>query len=72
MLVNPGGEFTQRAQQAIFMAQELARKNNQQQIDALHLLYSLVSQEETVVATILTKLKIDIPELKNKIIKAIF
>lgn len=71
MLVNPGGEFTQRAQQAIFMAQELARKQNQQQIDALHLLYSLISQEETVVATILRKLKVDILTLKNKIIKAI-
>ncbi len=71
MLVNPGGEFTQRAQQAIFMAQELARKQNQQQIDALHLLYSLVSQEETIVATILRKVKIDVLGLKNKVIKVV-
>ncbi|MEA3453048.1 MAG: AAA family ATPase [Patescibacteria group bacterium] len=71
MLVNPGGEFTQRAQQAIFMAQELARKQNQQQIDALHLLYSLVSQEGTVVATILKKIKIDTIGLKQKTLNAI-
>ncbi len=71
MLVNPGGEFTQRAQQAIFMAQELARRHNQQQIDALHLLYSLVSQEETVVAVILKKIKIDVVGLKQKILNAI-
>ncbi len=71
MLASPGGEFTQRAQQSIFMAQELARNQNQQQIDALHLLYSLISQEDTVVATILAKLKIDIPELKQKIFKII-
>jgi ATP-dependent Clp protease ATP-binding subunit ClpB len=71
MLVNPGGEFTQRAQQAIFMAQELARTHSQQQIDALHLLYSLVSQEETVVATILKKVKIDVVGLKQKILNII-
>lgn len=71
MLVNPGGEFTQRAQQAIFMAQELARKQDQQQIDALHLLYSLISQEGTVVSTILKKIKIDIVGLKQKTLNAI-
>ncbi|MBU3964573.1 AAA family ATPase [Patescibacteria group bacterium] len=71
MFANPGGDFTQRAQQAILMAQSLARKENQQQIDALHLLYSLVSQEDTIVFTILRKLKIAVPDLKNKILKAI-
>jgi len=71
MLVNPGGEFTQKAQQAIFMAQGLARQRNQQQIDALHLLYSLLSQEDTVVAAVLRKLKIDTAGLKDKTMKAI-
>jgi ATP-dependent Clp protease ATP-binding subunit ClpB len=71
MFANPGGEFTQRAQQAILMAQSLARKQNQQQIDALHLLYSLISQEDTIVFVLLRKLKIDIADLKNKVAKAI-
>ena len=68
MFANPGGEFTQRAQQAIMMSQNLARHENQQQIDALHLLYSLTNQEETIVATILRKLQIDVDGLKKKII----
>ena len=67
MFANPGGEFTQRAQQAIMMSQNLARHEKQQQIDALHLLYSLINQEETIVATILRKLQIDIEGLKNKV-----
>ncbi len=71
MLVNPGGEFTQKAQQAIFMAQQLAREKGQEQVDALHLLYSLLSQEDTVVVTILRKTKIDIEELKKKTIAQI-
>ncbi len=71
MFANPGGDFTQRAQQAIVMAQSLARKQNQRQVDALHLLYSLVSQEDTIVFTLLRKLKIVVLDLKNKTVKAI-
>ena len=71
MFANPSGEFTQRAQQAIMMAQKIARHENQQQIDALHLLYSLINQEETIVSTILRKLQINIEELKKKIISSI-
>jgi len=71
MFANPGGEFTQRAQQAIMMSQKLARHENQQQIDALHLLYSLINQEETIVATILRKLQIDMESLKKKTITAV-
>ncbi len=71
MLVNPGGEFTQRAQQAVLMAQQLAQKKEQQQIDALHLLYSLLSQEDTVVATLLRKIKLQSEQVKIQVIKAI-
>ena len=66
MLVNPGGEFTQKAQEALFRAQEIAKNKKQQQIDTLHLLSALLSQEGTVVSTILRKLKIDIETLKKK------
>ncbi len=44
-----GGNFTHKAQEAILYGQDLARERGQQQIDALHLLYSLLSQEESVV-----------------------
>lgn len=38
------GQFTHKAQEAIIAAQDLAREKGQQQIDALHLLYALLSQ----------------------------
>ena len=48
------------------MAQDIAREQGQQQIDALHLLLALVSQEGSVVLTLLQKLGVDIEGLKKK------
>ncbi len=61
-----GANFTHKAQQAIIQAQSIARKRGQQQIDALHLILSLLSQEDSIVLTLLRKLKIDIDQLKKK------
>jgi len=61
-----GANFTHKAQEAILLAQDAAREMGQQQIDALHLLYALCSQEESVVLTLLQKLGVDIDDLKNK------
>jgi len=61
-----GGQFTHKAQEAILFAQDLARERGQQQIDALHLLYSLLSQEESVVLNLLQRLGVDIEGLKRK------
>lgn len=47
-------------------AQSIAQERNQQQIDALHLLYSLLSQEGSVVLTVLQKMGIDVDVLKKK------
>ena len=58
--------FTHKAQQAIIQAQSIARQRGQQQIDALHLLLSLLSQEESIVLTLLRKLGTDIEGLKKK------
>jgi ATP-dependent Clp protease ATP-binding subunit ClpB len=60
------GNFTHKAQEAILMAQDIAREQGQQQIDALHLLLALVSQEGSVVLTLLQKLGVDTEGLKNK------
>lgn len=62
-----GQEFTHRAQEAIIRAQEVAKKMGQQQVDALHLLYVLASQEGTVVITLLRKLGIDLEDLKKRV-----
>ncbi len=61
-----GANFTHKAQEAILLAQDLAREMGQQQIDALHLLYALTSQEESLVLTLLQKLGADIEDLKKK------
>jgi len=61
-----GANFTHKAQEAILKAQSIAQERNQSQIDALHLLLALLSQEESVVLTLLRKLGADIDSLKKK------
>ena len=64
-------KFTTKAQQALQMAQEIAASKGQQQVDALHLLRALLSQEESLVVSVLEKLEIDIRDLENKVDSAI-
>ena len=61
-----GANFTHKAQEAILRAQSIAQEKGQQQIDALHLLLSLLSQEESVVLSLLRKLGIDVEKLIEK------
>jgi ATP-dependent Clp protease ATP-binding subunit ClpB len=58
--------FTHKAQEAIISAQDLAREKGQQQIDALHLLHSLLLQEESVVLNLLQRMGVDIENLQKK------
>ncbi|MEK9180840.1 MAG: AAA family ATPase [Patescibacteria group bacterium] len=60
------GNFTNKAQEAILAAQDTARSLGQQQIDALHLLLALVSQEGSVVLILLQKIGVDLETLKKK------
>ena len=62
-----GANFTNRAQDAILNAQGSAQDKGQQQVDALHLLLSLLSQEESIVLVVLGKLGVDIDSLKKKV-----
>jgi len=48
-------------------AQGIAQERGQQQIDALHLLMALLSQDESVVLVLLQKLGVDYENLKKKI-----
>lgn len=66
-----GGNFTQKAQQAMLKAQSMAREKGQQQIDALHLLYSLLLQQESIVLALLLKLGVDVENLKKVTLKVI-
>jgi ATP-dependent Clp protease ATP-binding subunit ClpB len=62
-----GANFTNKAQEAILSAQSIAQERGQQQVDSLHLLLSLLSQEESVVLTILQKMGVDTDNLKKKV-----
>ena len=64
--MNGGGNFTHKAQEAILSAQDIGKSAGQQQIDALHLLLALLSQEGSIVLTSLLKLGIDVESLKRK------
>jgi len=61
-----GKQFTYKAQEAIIKAQELSSDRSQQQIDALHLLFSLLSQGEGIILTLLERIGVDIENLKKK------
>lgn len=61
-----GGNFTFRAQSALKKAQKLAKTKSQKQVDALHLLYALLNQKESVVLTVLGKMGVDTEDLKQK------
>ena len=61
-----GGQFTHKAQEAIIAAQELSRKRDQQQIDALHLLYTLLNQQESIVLNLLERIGVNIESLTKK------
>jgi len=65
------GNFTHKSQQAILKARAVAHKRGHKQIDALHLLHSLLKQEGGVVITILKKLGVDIEQLKKRTKKAL-
>ena len=58
--------FTHKSQEAVLMAQDIARARGQQQIDALHLLLALLSQEGSVVLALLLKLGAELDGLKKK------
>ncbi len=65
------GNFTHKSQQAILRARTVAHKKGHQQIDALHLLYALLSQKQSIVITLLQKLGVDTENLKGRTAKAI-
>ena len=62
-----GANFTNKAQDALMQAQQLAQEKGQSQIDALHLLSVLLSQEGSIVITILQKLGVDVDALIKKV-----
>ncbi len=58
-------QFTRKAQEAILEAQDLAKSKGHQQVDTVHLLYSLLTQEDSLVVTALDNLGVDVEAIKR-------
>lgn len=58
-------KFTNKAQEALVKAQEIASQLNHQQIDALHLLDSILRQPESIVIPIIKSLNVDEDKILN-------
>ncbi len=67
----PGANFTHKAQQAIIVSQKIAYRRRNQQIDPLHLLFSLLMQEESIVLNVLERMGVDVEMLKKRVDRAI-
>src|SRR3989338_5829136 len=63
--------FTTKSQEAIAAAQEIAHEHREQGVEPLHLLLSLIEQEDSVVRTILEKLEVFPDGLAKNIAMAI-
>jgi ATP-dependent Clp protease ATP-binding subunit ClpB len=57
-------KLTNKSQESLRKAQELAVLNGQAQVDIFHLVYSLIDQENSIVSPIIAKLGGDLPSLK--------
>lgn len=61
-------KFTNKSQEAIINAQVTAQNNGQKNIEALHLLLALIQQGQSIVKSILEKMKIDPDKIEDAII----
>jgi ATP-dependent Clp protease ATP-binding subunit ClpB len=60
-------KFTQKSQEAIFQAQEIARDYSHQTIEPTHLLLALIRQDEGVVAAIVTRVAGSVQALRGEL-----
>ena len=63
--------FTQKSADAIMSAQNLALENNNQEIDTIHLLKALISQDDGIIPKILQLMNININLIDNDITDSI-
>ncbi len=62
-------KFTQKAQQAVLNAQQLAREFNHQSIEPSHLLLALLNQSESTVPAVITQIAGSAEILKEEVRK---
>ena len=67
----PFNNFTTKAREAIRRSHELAIERGQNQVNPIHLLVALLTQEESVVLTILDKLEVDTMLLSDYVLDSL-
>jgi ATP-dependent Clp protease ATP-binding subunit ClpB len=67
----PFNNFTTKAKEAVRRAHELAVERGQNQVSPMHLLGALLLQEESLVASVLDKLEIDVMLLTDTALEAL-
>ncbi len=60
-------KFTEKAQEAVLAAQQLAEGHHHSQMDVMHLLMALLSQEDGLAPQILRKLGVNLEELRGQV-----
>ncbi len=60
-------KFTQKSQEAIFQAQEIARDYNHQSIEPTHLLLALIRQDQGIVPAIVTQVAGSVQALRDEL-----
>ena len=60
-------KYTQKSQEAILQAQEIARDLNHQSIEPAHLLLALLQQDEGIVPAIVTKVAGSAQALRSEV-----
>ena len=64
-------KLTTKSQEALRDSQELAIVKNQPQVDAFHLLYALINQENSSVPLVFKKLEINVEKIAQEIMTII-
>ena len=67
----PFNNFTTKAKEAVRRAHELAVERGQNQVSPMHLLGSLLLQEESLVISVLDKLEVDVLLLTDTTLEAL-
>ncbi|NCU41607.1 MAG: ATP-dependent chaperone ClpB [Candidatus Moranbacteria bacterium] len=63
--------FTQKSQELLQNAQEIASSRLQQQVDVLHIAYAMVIQEDSVVVNLLMTMQVDYEKIQGKLLSEI-
>ncbi len=59
--------FTNKTQEALQHASQIANENGQPQVEPPHLFFALLEQEEGIVISVLKKLKVNLKELRDNV-----